>query len=112
MKQTIKMYAKNSTIFKLLNPLRLKFIKYAESQLSDLAYFTKRHKKIFGYEPDFKHPATFNEKIIHRILFDRNPLYTHLADKLKARIYIANTLQNIANERERERERFLRLVIV
>lgn len=34
------------------------------------------------------------KKIIHRILFDRNPIYTALADKLKARIYIATTLQH------------------
>ncbi|MCI5786343.1 MAG: hypothetical protein MR025_02690, partial [Helicobacter trogontum] len=47
-----------------------------------------RHKKIFGYTPNFRNPQTFNEKIIHRILFDRNPIYTALADKLKARIYI------------------------
>ncbi|WP_237022135.1 ATP-grasp fold amidoligase family protein [Helicobacter bilis] len=45
-------------------------------------------KKIFGYTPDFKNPQTFNEKIIHRILFDRNPIYTALADKLKARIIL------------------------
>ena len=61
----------------------------------DIKYFTKRHKDIFGYTPDFKHPQTFNEKIVHRILFDRNPIYTHLADKLKARIYIATMLRDI-----------------
>ena len=65
-----------------------------ESKMSDEEYFIYRHKKIFGYTPDFKNPQTFNEKIIHRILFDRNPIYTALADKLKARIYIATTLQH------------------
>lgn len=60
--------------------------------LSDKQYFLRRHKKIFGYTPDFKNPQTFNEKIIHRILYDRNPIYTFLADKLKARIYIASKL--------------------
>ena len=65
--------------------------------LSDEAYFIKRHKNIFGYTPNFKNPQTFNEKIIHRILFDRNPIYTHLADKLKARIYIHTLLQESNN---------------
>ncbi|EQM94610.1 hypothetical protein HRAG_02341 [Helicobacter bilis ATCC 43879] len=65
-----------------------------ESKMSDEEYFIYRHKKIFGYTPDFKNPQTFNEKIIHRILFDRNPIYTALADKLKARIYIATILKD------------------
>ncbi|MWV66427.1 hypothetical protein DCO58_01705 [Helicobacter saguini] len=62
----------------------------------DLAFFITRHKNIFGYTPDFANPRTFNEKIIHRILFDRNPLYTFLADKLKARIYISYKLRDFA----------------
>ena len=65
-----------------------------ESKMSDEEYFIKRHKKIFGYTPDFRNPKTFNEKIIHRILFDRSPIYTALADKLKARIYIAYMLND------------------
>ena len=71
----------------------------------DEKYFYLRHKEIFGYKPDFKHPQTFNEKIVHRMLYDRNPIYTVLADKLKARIYIAHKLQgfsqaNISTTRE------------
>ena len=37
---------------------------------------------------------------MHRILYDRNPLYTALADKLKARIYIAAKLANLDLESE------------
>ena len=74
----------------------------------DERYFYQRHKDIFGYKANFKKPQTFNEKIIHRILYDRNPIYTYLADKLKARIYIAHKLQgftqNNIGARERERE--------
>ena len=74
----------------------------------DEKFFYLRHKAIFGYKADFKNPQTFNEKIIHRILYDRNPIYTYLADKLKARIYIANKLQGFTQDNisiiERERE--------
>lgn len=75
----------------------------------DEKFFYLRHKDIFGYKPNFKNPQTFNEKIIHRILYDRKPIYTYLADKLKARIYIANKLQGFTQDniwicRERERE--------
>ena len=56
-------------------------------------------KKSLAIHQNFKNPQTFNEKIIHRILFaenlfDRNPIYTALADKLKARIYIATILKD------------------
>lgn len=100
----LKVAIKQTFIFKLLNPLRLQILRLWERRLSDEAYFAKRHKKIFGYEANFANPRTFNEKIIHRILFDRNPLYSHLADKLKARIYITHKLSDFAPERERERE--------
>lgn len=66
-------------------------------RLTDEEYFLWRHKRIFGYTPDFKNPQTFNEKIIHRILYDRNPIYTLLADKIKARIYIAYKLLEQSN---------------
>ncbi|MGX2983229.1 hypothetical protein [Helicobacter sp. 23-1045] len=94
----MKELIKKSLIFRVLNPLRLAILRMWEKRLSDEEYFKKRHQKIFGYTPDFAHPKTFNEKIIHRILFDRNPLYTHLADKLKARIYIAYKLRDFAFE--------------
>ena len=92
-KSRLKESIKHNPIYtKAIRPLRVKLNKLRESMLSDEAYFLRRHKKIFGYTPDFRNPKTFNEKIIHRILFDRSPVYTALADKLKARIYIAATL--------------------
>ncbi|WP_394996973.1 ATP-grasp fold amidoligase family protein [uncultured Helicobacter sp.] len=94
---SLKSLIRNNPVYQhYILPLRQKYNAYIESKLDDEAYFTRRHKKIFGYTPDFKNPQTFNEKIVHRILYDRNPLYTALADKLKARIYITAKLQNLA----------------
>ena len=93
LKSRLKESIKHNPIYtRAIRPLRVKLNALIESTLDDEAYFIRRHKKIFGYTPDFRNPQTFNEKIIHRILFDRNPVYTALADKLKARIYIAATL--------------------
>ena len=93
LKSSLKSAIKHNPIYtKAIRPLRVKLNALIESTLDDEAYFVRRHKKIFGYTPDFRNPKTFNEKIIHRILFDRSPVYTALADKLKARIYIAATL--------------------
>ena len=94
-KSTLKQLIKNNPLYKdFIRPMRIKLKEKALAKLDDESYFIKRHKKIFGYTPDFKNPQTFNEKIIHRILFDRNPIYTALADKLKARIYIATILKD------------------
>ncbi len=88
---------KNPVYVKMILPLRIRAKRLWDSRLDDETYFIRRQKKIFGYTPDFRHPETFNEKIIHRTLFDRNPLYTHLADKLKSRIYIAHRLHDFAS---------------
>ena len=89
-----------------------RFVEYIDTfgMNEDEKYFYLRHKAIFGYKPNFKHPQTFNEKLIYRTLYDRNPLYTALSDKLKMRIYVAHKLQGytqniICATRERERER-------
>lgn len=41
-----------------------------------------------GYVPSVRHPRTFNEKIAHRKLFTREPIYTLLADKWAVRDYV------------------------
>jgi len=43
---------------------------------------------IHGYKPDLKSPRTFSEKLFHRMLFDRNPIWTIITDKLLVRRYV------------------------
>ncbi|WP_334082700.1 hypothetical protein [Helicobacter typhlonius] len=94
----IKDIVRENCLYKnFIRPIRAKWKERALAKLSDEEYFIKRHKKVFGYVPDFKNPQTYNEKIIHRILFDRSPIYTALADKLKARMYIATLLKECDN---------------
>lgn len=45
-----------------------------------------------GYWPKLDPPRTFNEKIIFRKLYDRNPLFVILADKLAVRDYVAERI--------------------
>lgn len=40
-------------------------------------YFLRVH----GYWPDFRKPRSFSEKLWHRMLYDRNPLWAALSDK-------------------------------
>jgi hypothetical protein len=54
--------------------------------------------KLHGYKLDLDNPKTYNEKICHKKLFDRNPLIVLTADKFKARDYIR---QRIGEEAEK-----------
>ncbi|HLW61425.1 MAG TPA: ATP-grasp fold amidoligase family protein [bacterium] len=47
-----------------------------------------KHKRRFGVLPNIRHPRTFNEKVLHRMLFDRRAILSKLADKLAARDYV------------------------
>ncbi|EOI0504391.1 sugar transferase, partial [Campylobacter coli] len=63
-------------------------------EIDDYNFLLNRHKQIFNYTPDFKHPITFNEKLIYRILYDRSCIYSFLADKIKMRFYVASALSD------------------
>ncbi len=51
-----------------------------------------RFKKAHGYEFNLSNPQSFNEKIVHKKLFDRNPLMPLTADKYRARGYIRDKI--------------------
>jgi len=51
-----------------------------------------RFKKIHGYEPDLEHPKGFNEKVVFKKLFDRNPLLPITADKYRVRDFIRSRI--------------------
>jgi hypothetical protein len=42
-----------------------------------------------GYEPDLRHPRTFNERVARKILDDRNPLIPLTLDKVRVRDWVA-----------------------
>ena len=54
----------------------------------DISFHAVRLEKITGHYPDLFNPVTLNEKICHRIIFDHNPFYTMLVDKLTVRKYV------------------------
>lgn len=63
--------------------------------MTDLIFHTIRLKKISGKEPDIKSPTTLSEKICHRLVYDRNDLYTMLADKLAVRKYVTSRTKRV-----------------
>lgn len=60
--------------------------------ISDENYLKWRFKKGFGKELNLNNPRTFNEKLQWLKLYDRNPLYINLVDKLKVRKFVAERI--------------------
>jgi TupA-like ATPgrasp len=47
-----------------------------------------RYKTEFGVFPNLIRPKTFNEKVVHRMVFDRRPILARLQDKYAVRDYV------------------------
>ena len=60
--------------------------------VSDKNYLSKRFMKKLGYIPNFEQPKSFNEKVTARMIYERDPLHTLLADKLAVRQVISNKI--------------------
>lgn len=56
---------------------------------------TARFYRELGYMPSIGLPDTYNEKILWRKIFDRNPLIGTLSDKLQAKQYVLKTCPDI-----------------
>jgi len=48
----------------------------------------KEFERRTGYVPNLKKPRTFNEKVVHRLLYKRNRLIPVLVDKVRVRDYV------------------------
>lgn len=56
--------------------------------ITDLSFHTARLKKISGAYANIREPLTLNEKICHRLVYERDLFHTMLADKLAVREYV------------------------
>jgi hypothetical protein len=57
-------------------------------RISPVLYSKKRFRDVYGRNPDFKKPVTFNEKLLWLMLYWRHPLKTQCADKYTLRSYV------------------------
>lgn len=48
----------------------------------------RRYRRTFGRWPRLRQPQTFNEKVLHRMLFDRRPVWRTFSGKLESRAYV------------------------
>lgn len=64
---------------------------------SDEEYYRRAYRKQFNRELNIKDPKTFNEKVIKRILFDKQEIYSRLADKYLVREYVEKKMGGVPN---------------
>lgn len=58
----------------------------------DRAYLKMMYRLIVGKRLDLDHPVTFNEKLQWLKLYNRDPRYTVMVDKVKAKEYVAGII--------------------
>ncbi|MGU5952100.1 ATP-grasp fold amidoligase family protein [Klebsiella pneumoniae] len=71
----------------------LKYIEYLFRSFrtiftDDVSFHAKKLNQIGFRNPDLINPLTLNEKICHRLIFERNSFHTMLADKVLVREYV------------------------
>jgi len=77
----------------LFHRIRKLLAKYLPSSLFwDEFYMKSTYRLFFGKKLNLKNPQTFNEKLRWLILYDRNPLYSKLADKFLVREYVSERI--------------------
>jgi hypothetical protein len=64
----------------------------ALARMRDARLLRKRMREALGYEPNLRNPRTYNERIAHKILYDRDPLLVRTADKIAVRDYVAEKI--------------------
>lgn len=60
--------------------------------ISDKIYLMIFHRLYLGYKLDLKHPKTYQEKLQWLKLYNRVPEYTIMADKVKAKEWVAKKI--------------------
>lgn len=64
---------------------------------SDKVYLKIRFWAQMGYRLNLKNPTTFSEKLQWLKIYDRNPIYTDLVDKIKVKDYVGKILCDNVN---------------
>lgn len=94
MKYSIKQLIKAVFKFIINNQYRRRIITISGiyNRLNDEKYIPKIYYAYTGRKLDLNHPVMFNEKLQWLKLYDRNPLYTIMADKYLVKEYVASII--------------------
>jgi len=94
---------KNRRLKRFLNCIRYSYSSYLVYDfINRIGGYKKEKYQVFnsiGYYPDFKNPESFNEKILWKKFYDRNPLLPIVSDKYRVREYLKNFLGPAESEK-------------
>lgn len=84
----------NKILKRLTNPnlIVLDVFNIIAKYLSDESFLKYRFFIVMGKRLNLDHPTTYNEKLQWLKLYDRNPFYTKLVDKIAVKEYVANII--------------------
>lgn len=74
-----------TSLWRVRQPKLLRMLEIASTRRS----MERRFHRDFGRLPNLSSPRTFNERMLHRLVYDRDPHFTLLSDKIAAKDYIA-----------------------
>lgn len=84
---------RNRLFWKSLSKYKLvQNIVFAFEKTLNYPQLRKYFKNKLGYSLDLKNPKSFNQKVIWKKVYDRNPLLPVVADKYKVRSYLSEKL--------------------
>ena len=73
-------------------PVFKRTILFMARHVPDKLYVRMTARGKLGYSINLDHPQTFNEKLNWLKLYNRNPLYTRMADKYEAKIIVTERI--------------------
>ena len=77
---------------KAINKFCIKVLSYTSCVWPDKMYLSLLYYLRFGKILDLKNPQTFSQKLNWEKIYDRNPLYTKMADKYEVKKHVANII--------------------
>lgn len=95
MKSLIKnLYYNNPTLYPVIKSGVDLYYRLETALVNDEAYYKKRFRQVFGYEPNLLNPRSFSEKLTWLKLHQRSPIITQCADKYAVRTYVKEKLSS------------------
>lgn len=76
----------------MISKIKNLFWKFASHNFSDKLYLRLKYKRIMGKRLHFFHPITYTEKLQWLKLYDRNPLYTTMVDKILVKEWVKGVI--------------------
>jgi hypothetical protein len=88
MRRFINLINNPAKIIYLIRKLNLSFF------LNDKQFLKMQYKAVFNRKLNLTNPRTYNEKLQYLKLYDRNPIYPKIVDKLAVRNYVNTKIGN------------------